>query len=378
MTTDIAREVAIIRYVRSLRKGRLPKDGDGDGFYSPGPGMPDKTPVPPGMRRVNRALKTGVSATKPAKPPAKPKPPAKKLTRPVDNTTGMPSVINPEVDEQNPLFAPIWRPIQPDGAADYQRFKIWHHLRAKDNAIVAGGRTHFRRFVPKGHKPGKIENPKGEYYAGGGMGTNEPGWMGEILMTQNPTLKKLISDYFGAPLGESEGMSLTHGRAANSLFDAYAGGYGVEMKTLAVTGSLDKFKVGSDKHPWSRKVALAKKRKIKPAVVFLMVDQRHGRVWLFAAKDKEVAPSGNFSYSTMTMLTPGEGLPLGQDAMYSAWLYGTIDVPLREGGDGDTVQGDGKSVVITGTPSSTKKGNEAAQSGGPAVMLDAPATGEFR
>lgn len=47
----IGRAAALGRAIgaKPSRRGgrRFPKDGDGDGFYSPRPGMPDKTPVPP-------------------------------------------------------------------------------------------------------------------------------------------------------------------------------------------------------------------------------------------------------------------------------------------------------------------------------------------
>lgn len=44
-----------------VEKARKIRDGDGDGFYSPARGMPDKTPVPPNLRAMSR-MATGQGA----------------------------------------------------------------------------------------------------------------------------------------------------------------------------------------------------------------------------------------------------------------------------------------------------------------------------
>lgn len=73
LTTDALRRkarLALLARARLRVPGYvLPRDGDGDGFYSPRPGMPDKTPVPPQFRQAAGA-RTAAKARGVAKVPA--------------------------------------------------------------------------------------------------------------------------------------------------------------------------------------------------------------------------------------------------------------------------------------------------------------------
>lgn len=384
--TDYADEVAVIV---AVRKARQPKDADGDGWIDEG--KPTERFIGIGTAQARSALRRGAKAVKPApKKVAPKKAPAKRAAKAVvkpvpkkratpERATTLQRGVDPAKDKNNPLFAPLFKPVKLGTKKDYDTFKRIHDKRVAEQKKVgpmkAGGKTHFRRFLPVEH--GKVAQPiappGGKYIAGGGMELNEPGVIGETLIQYNPTINKLVSDYFHAPLSESEGMSSKHGRVPNSIFDFYAGGYGVEVKTIAVTGSHGTYKVPH----MAEKLEAARKRGIKPAVVFMMVDQKSGRVWLFAAKDMKLHASGNQGYKGMDMIGPSDGIPIGQDAMYSAWLYGHVERPLREGGDGNSVKGNGASVTITGKPSKTRYGSESRKKT-VEQMLSEPAIGTFR
>lgn len=425
---DIMREIAVIKMARLIREVELakakkvavpgqPRDGDGDMLRALYPGGPDIVPVR--FLETIRSLAVQpkkIAAGKAARRAGSPK--SGRMPDRVD-ASSFASV------RKNPLFAPLFGPLPREprkGKGSYSDFLAhWRYRILEQRAhskFQAGGGTHFRRFVPRGHKKGQIEEPNGDYIAGGPMGLNEPGIMGEALLTLNPDIRKLVSNYFGSPIGESEGLSLQHGRVPNSMFDAYAGEYGIEIKTTSITANekhprtifkLDKkgrkiqakdakgrplFKDGSPvwetetvpgtgapsyKIPdMDAKMAKAKRAGIKPAVVIMVVDQQSGRVWIFAQKDTgKVALKANQPFSDMELLTPGEGLYVGQDAMYAAWLYGSLPRPIREGGDGNSVKKVGKSVKITGRPSKTRytseMGNVRAQQ-----AVDAAALGDFR
>lgn len=47
---------------------KSPHDGDGDGFYSPAPGMPDKTPIPGGQRGLSSVRRNSLRGSKRKRP----------------------------------------------------------------------------------------------------------------------------------------------------------------------------------------------------------------------------------------------------------------------------------------------------------------------
>lgn len=59
--TDVRRRAHLALIVRARR----PRDGDGDGFYSPAKGLPDKTPVPPKPPRITEAQQRDLAAATP-------------------------------------------------------------------------------------------------------------------------------------------------------------------------------------------------------------------------------------------------------------------------------------------------------------------------
>jgi hypothetical protein len=396
VSIDFDREIAIIKMARTLRQIELakarkknPKDGDGDGFTTnPVTGKDDMpVAVAAAMAAAGRSAKKvtakkvtakKVTAKKvPAKKVPAKKVPAKKVPAKA-KSTGV-RVKNPEtIDAQsiktarsNPLFKPLFGPLpkEPEvGPGSFRDFRSAHSKRKEEwDAYLAsigrsrksGGTTLWRRFVPAGHKRGQMEAPNGEYTAGAEMRLNEVGIIGEMLVTENPEIRRLVANWLGTTeISPSEAANLQHGRVSNSTYDAYSGAYGIEIKTTNITAQEGRFKVPE----MSRKLIKGKKAGFRPAVVIVVADQKSGRIWIYGAKDEKVALDGQHTYSKIDLIGPKTGIYVGQDMMYSAWAYGLTPKPIRVGGDGETVKYDKtkKKAVITGKPG-TQYGSESKE-----------------
>lgn len=377
---------------------KVGRDGDGDGKAAAYPGGPDVVPVA-GASAVKRAAKKATKRATAKKPAAKSR-----------KTEAMPGKMPPgdKVDSQtlstvkkNPLFKMLFGPLPPDPNAgekgSYEVFRRHHHERVARREKVrgknqAGGGSTFVRFIPKGHKKGKVEQPSGSYVSGQKMELSEAGAMGEALVVWNPEIRRQVEDYFGAPIDFAEGQTLK-GRVSNSTFDIYCGDYAIEIKTLNISANRDKYDMGGYTYqdrrtkktyntkaaaaaaaagvPESRldpvpdvstmesKVNEAKKRGMRPALLVVMVDQESGRVWLMGDKNTETLKKKGHSYSKMDLLDSkngGRGTYVSQDVLYSAWLFGLLKRPVRTTGENESKWKFNRKthmVEIAGGPSKT-------------------------